>query len=350
MAVMTGSPLGVFRPLAFLLLVLSVFAFDEALAGFEWSDLASEATGRASLVFAFQNSTFIENLRVLPDGKILFTELESGTVRIINPEAKKSAPRALVSLPGTTGLTGIAPLINPEQYAITGGLHSQFAFEYGSMKLFIVNLSGQIIDTIPVPDTSMMNGLATLPSHGTTLLSADSLTGRILRIDIATRKWDVAFSDPALGPPEGSGFPLGANGIRVRNGFLYFANSGRGTFGRIAIDKKGNKVGKVEIIATLPSPPSMSNAYDDFDFDTHGNAYIALHSSAVMKVTPSGCQTLFAGGPSTDPCDPNILLREPTSVALGRSGTYIYVSTGGNIDYDCPQVSGGQIYKIALEG
>jgi sugar lactone lactonase YvrE len=341
-----------FGLLASSLLALSTSAFGQPLAALDWpQSSAQQPTSSVSLIFEFQNSTFIENLIVLPDGKIIFTTFGSGLLRTIDPKVSRPSARILTSISDVTGFTGLAHLPNPDHYAVTGGKHTLFAFERGSMKVYIVSIaSGRVVDTISVPDTTMMNGLVSIPSRKSILLSADSLAGRILRVDTFTRKVSVAFLDPELGPPpEGSGFQFGVNGIRIRDQYLYFTNSGRGTFGRVRIDDKGNKVGEVEIIARLSTPTSMSNAYDDFDFDREGNAYLSLHSSTVIKVSPSGQQTIFAGGPGTDACDPAVLLRDPTSLALNVDGKFIYISTGGNGNWGCDQVLGGQIFEVRLD-
>ncbi|KAH7320281.1 hypothetical protein B0I35DRAFT_408961 [Stachybotrys elegans] len=310
-------------------------------------DPRDKCIGSASLIFNFTDSTFIENLQVLPDGRILFTTLDTGILRVIDPRGRDPSPRPLVSLPSTTGLSGIARL-SEDIYAVTGGVHTLFAFEPGSMRVFIVDVSsGRIRDIIGVPKTAMMNGLVALPNCRTTLLSADSLTGSILRIDLSTRRVDVAFSDPLLNSTSAE-VPLGVNGLRIRGQYLYFTNSGAGTFGRVPIDDRGNMAGKVEIVAQLSGRVSFTNAYDDFDFDRQGNAYLALHSTTVSQVSPSGKQVTFAGCAGDDVCDPAFIFREPTSVALDNDGKSLYVSTGGNTGMGCSQNLGGQLIRVPL--
>ncbi|KJZ75229.1 hypothetical protein HIM_05423 [Hirsutella minnesotensis 3608] len=293
-------------------------------------------------IFAFEDSTFIENLTVLPDGTLLLTTLSSARLLTLDPSISRPIPRLVADIPDATGLTGIAHL-GSGLYAISGGRHTEFRFDRGSMNIYIVSLdagSGAVMDVIPVPNTFMMNGLASVPSQPHILLSADSIEGRILRINTITRQVDVAIADEALAPRDSRTFPLGVNGLRIRNDYLYFTNSGRGTFARIRITTDGSRAGPTETLAVLSSPANGSYAYDDFTFDSIGNAYLTLHPSAVNEVTTGGLQYTFAGGGS------DRTIKQPTSAALANDGQSIYVSTGGTNLTN--QIFGGQILKINL--
>ncbi|KAI6091830.1 hypothetical protein F4821DRAFT_280167 [Hypoxylon rubiginosum] len=294
---------------------------------------------QATQLFEFKN-TFIENLHMLPDGRILLTTFGSGDLWALNPKASPATIRKVATLPGSTGLSGIASL-GHGRYAVSGGEHSSFNFVNGSMRVYVVSMAaedqeGKVADSIPVADTSMMNGMVSLHNRPYVVLCADSIGGRILRIDTHTRKASVAFADAALGPGSNTTVSLGANGLKVRGDYLYFTNSAQGTFARFPIDDYGRNTGPVEVIARLDNPASITYAYDDFAFDWKGNAYVALHSSAINKITSDGIQTTFAGGSTSS------IFKEPTSVALANDGESIYVSTGGNETY------GGQVIQVDI--
>ncbi|KAM7212105.1 hypothetical protein V8F06_012505 [Rhypophila decipiens] len=298
-------------------------------------------------IYQFSDATFVENLHVLPSGHVLLTTLSTGHLFSVDPKAHNPTPGIVATLGNTTALTGIAALPGNSLYAVTGGTHTSFGFLPGSMSLFVVLITqlpnkaprGHVVTSIPFPDTSIMNGLDALPKQPLTLLSADSIGGRILRINTLTGQTDVAWSDPAIGSGNPS-LPLGINGLKIVGDFLYFTNSGQGTFGRVPIDKFGNKVGAAQILATLPSPSNLSYAFDDFDFDRCGNAYVALHDTQVIKITPGGVQSVFAGGLGGVPP-----FRSPTSVATANDGKSIYVSTGGDRTATPP---GGQLLSVKL--
>ncbi|TVY45274.1 hypothetical protein LSUB1_G000464 [Lachnellula subtilissima] len=294
-------------------------------------------------LYEFPNDTPIENIHLRGNGNLLLTSTGTNTVFSLDPSAPVPSPNVLATLNGTTGLTGIAA-IALDTYAVSGGAASPYKFANNSMSVAVISAPGgcnvgTVLYSIPVPNTQMLNGMAALPGTPHVVLSSDSIGARIFRIDTLTRTVDVAFADPLLGPGEGAIVTLGANGLKIRDGYLYFANSGQGFFARVAIDGQGNKVGDIETLATLEDV-GFSNAYDDFAFDGSGNAYVALHSFSVVKITPEGEQTVFAGGGNST------FIKEPTSVALAGDGKAIFVSTGGaTVD---GTVYGGQVIKVDL--
>ncbi|TVY27875.1 hypothetical protein LHYA1_G003043 [Lachnellula hyalina] len=292
-------------------------------------------------IYEFPNDTPVENIHVCDNGKLLLTSTGTNTVFSLDPSAPSPSPNVLATLNGTTGLTGIVA-IAPDTYAVSGGAHSSYSFANNSMSVSVIFAPGAcnvgtVLYSIPVPNTQMLNGMVALPGTPHVVLSSDSIGARIFRIDTLTRTVDVAFADPLLGP--GAIVTLGANGLKIRDGYLYFANSGQGFFARVAIDGQGNKVGDIETLASLEDV-GFSNAYDDFAFDGSGNAYVALHSFSVVKITPEGEQTVFAGGGNST------FFKEPTSVALAGDGKAIFVTTGGaTVD---GTVYGGQVIKVDL--
>ncbi|KAI1852874.1 hypothetical protein JX265_012902 [Neoarthrinium moseri] len=212
------------------------------------------------------------------------------------------------------------------------------------MAVYIVSLKeGRVVSSIDVPDTATMNGMAALPRHPHILLSADSIAGRILSIDTRTSKVSVMLEDYTMEPGLHNAVsrvpPIGINGLRTREDYIYFMISSQGTFVRVRIDEHGNRIGDSEVLARSPD---ASQIYDDFTFDDDGNAYGAVHSSSIVKITPDGVQTTLVGGTS------DLTLQEPTSVALAKDGKSIYVSTGGNFRTTPRQ--GGQIIEIRLDG
>lgn len=302
------------------------------------------ATAATKEIFAFA-STFVENLHVLSNGNILLSTLDSpGLLYTVDPRAAKPVATQVANLPSfhnITGLTGIVSL-GDDLYAISGGVHTSYAFDEGSMHVYIVSLqTNSVVDDIAVPNTTSLNGLAALPGQPHTLLSADSIGGRIIRIDTRTKDVSVVIEDEALHPGAGAALAVGINGLKTRTlstgDFIYFTNSALGTFARVLIDKQGNKAGKIEVLARSPSAEEI---YDDFAFDCAGNAYVAVHSHSVFKITPDGEQTLLAGGVNSS------TFLEPTSVALANDEKSIYVSTGGAFAGD--PITGGQLVQVWL--
>ncbi|KAK3324550.1 hypothetical protein B0T19DRAFT_232454 [Cercophora scortea] len=323
--------------------------------GIESKPINPPADTRVTQLFEYPDSTFIENLHHHPNGQdILITTLANSNLVSVDVHAAKPTAKVVATLAGSTTLTGISPLGDSDAglFAVSGGvfLAETISFVPGSVNVYVVSIpvpvhghgaeaeAATVLDTINFANTTMLNGMATLPRRPYTILSADSIGGRILRVDTRTRKTSVAFADPALVAPNISSVPLGVNGLKIRGGYLYFTNSAQGTFARVPIDDEGNKIGGVDIIARVPGPASFGNLYDDFDIDHRGNAYAARQSDFIDRITPRGVRSTVASGTT--------VIRRPTSVLLARDGKSIYVSTAGNVVDDVSY--GGQILNISI--
>ncbi|KAI1809289.1 hypothetical protein GGS20DRAFT_580825 [Poronia punctata] len=247
-------------------------------------------------------TVFIENIHVLPTGNLLLTTMEPpNLLYILDPNSPNPETKPAARFNSTvTGLTGIVPLDG----------------DLGSFHVYIVSLqTGSVVNSIPVPDTATLNGMAALPRNPHIILGADSIDKRIFTIDTHAA---LAPSIGVLGIP-----PIGINGLRIREEFLYFTNSNQGTFSRFRIDDHGNKICGIEILARR-------------------NVYIAVYPSSVVKVTPEGMQERIAGLEA----ESSLVLKEPTSIALARDGKSFYVVTGG-LFYADPR-EGGQVVQIHL--
>jgi hypothetical protein len=216
------------------------------------------------------------------------------------------------------------------------------------MQVYVVSVpgdseSGILLDSISVPGATGLNGMAALPAMPRVVLSADSHGSCIHRINTLTRLVDVAFADPLLS--YGPNFKVGINGLKIFNGYVYFTNSGEGTFAQVNINDDGSKAGDVEIIARLTGePPGMGHAFDDFTLDSDGNAYVTLHNNEIVKITPDGTQTTFAGG------NDSTVFKNPTSAATSQDGKSIYVATAGATAGKTPgeMVFNGQVIQLSI--
>lgn len=291
-------------------------------------------------IFEF-TSHFIENIHLRPNGRLLLSSLSSSDLFTIDPAQSPSAKS--VSQPARQH----RPVRHSDYWAdllaVSGGVHSYFRFD--NMHVYVVSVSGDsdsgiLLDTISVPDAHGLNGMASLPAMPHVAMSADSLSGCVYRINTLTRVVDVAFADPLLGP--GPTFKVRINDLKIFNGYVYFTNSGQGTFARVKINDDGSKAGDIEIVARLAGIPDVRHAYDDFTLDSDGNAYVTLYTNEIVKITQDGMQTTFAGGNSS------MVFRGPTSAAISGDGKSIYVATAGTAAGKTPneRVFNGQVIQI----
>ncbi|GAB1317963.1 hypothetical protein MFIFM68171_08173 [Madurella fahalii] len=281
-----------------------------------------DATPEVTELLKFPDGARLENFKVLPDGHLLVNTLSSNTVWDLDPTVSNPQPEKVVSLASVDALFGVTPL-DKGLYAISGGLHATTPnrFVPGSFRINVIRPSSKtIVDSFSVPDTEFLNGLATLPKKPHVVLGADSYAGRILRIDTRTHEITTAWSHPALSRGDNTtGLQIGVNGIRIKDGHLYFSNSRLGTFSRVLIDEDGIPTAEPDLIATLPGFEDGAHLLDDFDFDAHGNVYMTAHPSSLVKITPDGKLTTVVGGDGTT------TLVAPTSAEFTHDKKTLYV-------------------------
>lgn len=304
-------------------------------------------------IFHFANATFIENIALRPNGHLLLDTFDNGRMYTIDPSAPDAKPHVAAQFPAVTSLTGIVE-VAPDVFAVSGGIPSAtnpFAFELGTAKVFLINFRDcgakhgqtkvpEVQKIAEMPDANILNGMTHLPAHPHIILTVDSVDGHIFRVDTSTGAVDVAIQDAKLAIGNGNATtPLGANGIKVHDGYLYFANSAQLFFGRVAITPEGNRAGDVEKIVSVLDRATM--AYDDFAITKDGTAYVATHPSYLSKITSDGKETIIVGA------DDQTILYGPTSVILSRDGKKAYVTTGGAAS-DGVGTTGGQLVEVSL--
>ncbi|RSL56212.1 hypothetical protein CEP54_008929 [Fusarium duplospermum] len=287
---------------------------------------------------------FVENIAVRPNGNLILNTISEGEIYSLDPSQENPEAHVVASIEGVNALTGITP-VGKDVFAVAGSNLDldKSQFHNGSMKIALVNFekcgksagdAASVDVIIEGTDIGPVNGLTTLPRHQHIVLGADSTRGKIVRIDTIKGTAENVFQDDLLAPVPDPSFSLGVNGIRIFKHHLYFTNTARRIFGRVKIDQFGNKAGKVEIIAQLPSGPAA--APDDFVMDKHDNAYVTFWKNSLLKITPDGERFTVLEGD---------VLASPTSSALSRDGRKVYVGTAGQ---GSETVSGGQVVEVRL--
>lgn len=293
-------------------------------------------------LYRFPNETFIENVAILPDGRLLLNTFDDAHIYILDPSSPSPKAQMLAKVPGIDQLTGIAH-ISPSVFAVSGGVEgADYSFVNGTALIATVDMKPCARGEPPavsviakIPNTLMLNGMVALPHFPHIVLSADSINGRIFRTNVITGDVDIAFKHDLIGPgPDPQLVPLGANGLEIHNGYLYFTNSNLQFFARVKINRLGYVTGEIQKIYRMP--PGQVNAFDDFSMTRQGTAYIGSQRDSFVMVTTDGhLQTLI--GP-----DSKVKLLSPTSVALTKDEKIAYVVTGG-LDG-----TGGQVVQVRL--
>lgn len=291
------------------------------------------ATRESSLtqVHQFANGTSVENLAVRTNGNILITLLYEAEIHEVNPTQPGSGntTKLVHSFDGSTRVNGISEL-SPDVFAISANHDT----------IWTMDLNGggdaQVSKVVTIPDASFLNGVATLDGAAGTILVADSTAGVIWLVDTTTGEFSAALQDTTIAPPTNSssgGLSLGANGVKYRDGYVYYTNTGKKLFCRVEIDPTTG-------MATGPYETLVGGyAGDDFALIDDAAFVASGGSNAIEKIFFNGTQELVAGGSgSTD-------VVGATSAMFGATendADVLYVTTSGG------GVGGGKVVAIRI--
>ncbi|WP_298159999.1 hypothetical protein [Brevundimonas sp.] len=146
--------------------------------------------------------------------------------------------------------------------------------------ILVLSNAGQEQARYAAPDARFLNGAAVTSSGA--LLIADSLAGAIWRFDPPTGALTEWLRDPLLAPnPAATGFALGANGVKIHDGFVYVSNTSRQALYRVRLSPSGTPEGPLEVFAE-------TGGIDDFSFARDGSIYVATHQNSITRVSTAG--------------------------------------------------------------
>ena len=321
------------------------------------STIAQSATSdSASLpvvpIFQFPRGSYIEGLAFRPNGKLL-GNLLAPEASVYQFDVKEFSARKVTTIANITGLYGITET-TPDQFYVAGGdfnLEASTRAE-GTFKIWHVNMTS--FDEIGEPTVTKVtdftnatpNGLWTLDAAQGIILAADAQHGLVYRVDVNTGVNEVSADDPLLKPPANASTYPSPNGIAVRDGYLYFTNTGAGTFGRLPINESGFQTGPAEVVAqTAGGNPGG----DDWTFDDAGNVFIAENPNNWLSLLRNGSETpeIIAGGPnSTELLGPNTARFGVSK--LDRRHRSLYIGTSGGLSqYRSGNfTNGGGVYRV----
>jgi hypothetical protein len=284
-------------------------------------------------LYEFPNSTWVENIAMRPNGNLVLTSPATNMLYLFDPRA--SEPSVALQIPNITSMTGIAE-IAADEFVIAGAVVDATTGSFSDSHFFVVDFSRHtavLKQTLPGLSSGFPNGLAALPSSHGVVLVADSIGGRIWRVDTRLETVEVVLEDPTLAPGNDR---LGVNGLKIQGQYLYYTSSTTGVLGRVKISKDGRQFGPLEVVAELNIEGAW---FDDFAIDPHGIIYAAVHPNTIERIWPNGTQEVLVGGNSTT-------LKVPTSVAISKNGRSIFVTTGG--EEISGTVFGGQVVEVKI--
>jgi sugar lactone lactonase YvrE/uncharacterized membrane protein YphA (DoxX/SURF4 family) len=247
--------------------------------------LPVEAVASFEVLKTYAPGAFLESIKVAPDGSIYLTAnkgiyLQTGdkskTEAQVIVRAPDGAERILFKLPpGATA--GVMAFGADGTLFLTG--------DGSALGVWRISPSGKGELFAKLPEGSWPNGL-TLGPDGM-LYAADSLLGKIWKIDPRTGQITTAIENDLLRRRFWIALAPGANGLHFFGRDLFVSVSDRGTILRFKQTSDG-KFQKPEVYAVgIPS--------DDFAIDSDGALYVTTHPhNTIVKITPDGRRIIIA--------------------------------------------------------
>ncbi|KAJ5086238.1 hypothetical protein NUU61_007545 [Penicillium alfredii] len=293
------------------------------------SSLNAESKHVETLYQFPNNGSWVDNLALRSDGSLLFTLLDAPEVWSVNTASGNAS--LVHSFPNATSCFGITEIdddvfavvvgnFSTKTYKPTAGSFSvqKLDFSRGGSKKEDRTLAHPAASKIAaLPEAQALNGMTSFTRKSHLVLIADSPKGAVWKVNTKTGDYGVALNDTTMLPAEGQALPLGINGLRVVDDYLYYSSTTRMQFCRVKVDHEANAAGDYEVIASGFLPDNMDVASD-------GTAYIATDpQNSVVRITPKGQISLVAGGQLSTQ------IPGPTSCRLTPDGKTLYVGTSG---------------------
>lgn len=238
-----------------------------------------------NVIYNFGDGTWAKNFAVRANGHILVSRLDNPEILQLDPTGA-SEPIVVKSWNSTTykGCLGISETSRNMFYVVTSGfVDDNFVLTSGVNSIWEIDMrnftvckkTGEVKSKAIVsklvdnPTSDFLNGATTLSE--TSILVADVYNGWVYRVDTRTGAYNVAINDEKMkfDAVPNPATNLGVNGIKIKDGYLYWTNTSAGTLNRIRITNKGTAVGKSEVVVS-----NVPKA-DDFIFKKNGVAFVA---------------------------------------------------------------------------
>lgn len=281
-----------------------------ALAGAVVAPLTPPALAQPApdILARFPNGTFLENLVVGPDGRVIFTNYFARTLETWSPATGHArfadVPQHPVSL---TALEAGRHALVVHGLAFNRGPEAM----RGEAAVLIVEDDGRVARRIALAEAIFPNGALLLGPQR--LLVADSALGLVWAIDLGTGEASRWLADAALAPVQGQPYP-GVNGIKRAGDALLLSNSAQRLLLRQSL-AGGRAEGAPALVAR------MATGVDDFAVAPDGTVFAATHASGIARLAPGQDMPRVIAAPGVE---------GSTAVALLPDGSGLYaLGTGG---------------------
>jgi streptogramin lyase len=265
---------------------------------------AGRAQAGTEILVRFPNGTFLENLVVEPDGRVIFTNYFARRLEVWSPSAGHAAFAAVSAHPvSLTQLGGGRQALAVHGASFMDGP----AAMRGQAAVLLLDSAGAVTRRIALPEAIFPNGgLLLAPDR---LLLADSALGRVWLVDLASGAATPWLDHPLLQPNPALPYP-GVNGIKRAGDALLLSNSATRQLLRVGLDG-----GTPTVVAP------MTLGVDDFVVAPDGTVYAATHAEGLARLAPGAAAPVAIAAPGVE---------GSTAVALTPDGRALYaLGTGG---------------------
>ncbi|KAI1383736.1 uncharacterized protein F4822DRAFT_49123 [Hypoxylon trugodes] len=281
-----------------------------------------------------QTVDFVENIAVSGSGDLVVTLFHptASVYAVEKPLSDSPIMSLLHTFQDANGTTGIVE-INPGIFVVATAFYQGLATPVANTTSFWElqwggkGLPATVRRIDHAPKASLVNGITSIPGLKSAVLAVDGALGLIYRVNVITGVNQVVLDATELKPVPGSQLGLGANGIKIRDGYVYWSNTDAVSIYRTLIDSKGYPIrgAKVEKVVTIEG----ASGVDDFNFDRQGNIWAATNlDNTVVTIKPDGRREVVVGSPT------ELTVAGDTAVAFGRTAAdkdIVYVTTCGAV-------------------
>ncbi|KAK9774092.1 putative SMP-30/Gluconolactonase/LRE-like region domain-containing protein [Seiridium cardinale] len=276
---------------------------------------------------------WLETILARQNGELLVTMLwpNSSIFSLQNPSSPSPEWNLVHTFDGENGVLGIVET-KPDIFVVAAGQFTAMGtWVAGTGALWEISLAKSDAPSVrkitDIPESVFLNGVEAVPgcAHDAVLI-ADSSLGAVWRVDTNTGNYSIVLEVPEMLPIANATEQFGVNGLKVRDGYLYWSNSNYHTIYRVKFDSHGYPVAgaPVETVAVLDSV-----FIDDFVFDKTGTLWAATNlDNLVVALRPDGSSETVAGAAT------QLTVAGDTSVTFGttKSDSHIlYVVTTGAV-------------------
>jgi hypothetical protein len=276
------------------------------------------------------------------NGSLLLSVIGRPEVHLVNPLVIPATANVVASIPDANAVFGIVETRDDIFAVAAGNVTPANVPVQGSFSIWTIDLTNkheqaEVSKLASVPNVSMINGMAALNTH--TLLLADSWAGNIASLDTLTGESEVWFDNASTAANfSAPRLPLGVNGIRVHDDFVYYSNTVLSSLSRVRVDVSTGKVtGEVETLAK----GEEVGMPDDFAVLEDGSVILGRPmNEELVRVGKDGKVKVVARAEGI------------TAVAAGMTTSdknVVYLSSMGGFNGDGSVKAGGRVIALELE-